>query len=454
MAWHGNCYKTRYGDVFPIAKLPEVEGIDDPGELEKFKHARNGDNFLCPFQCDLCHFRNIQLRNPIVDSRKDKNLLVGIRRANLDAFWGRSSSTVQTNKGNLRRFCTIANDDYGLRSVLPDMGPHDLTDSWGMGVAVVVLGKTLDKGSYGPNVQFETARKLRSSYSSAWGSSRHALTLGVLARDTMKIFVTRCPSYSLWFERFIRGMHSRMGDDRRPDAAISNEVMHEVMKRVELDYIDSDGEGERRYFCRAGLFFLSAYLGSLRGEEVPRLLRKDFIDLNNESLEARVAHCVLPLYRNFKNDNGIARCYLFRIAMTSKSGFNMEKWVRRAMEQEQGSLTKFLFAAGTGRKEKGQTYEPYFFSKLKSVQNEERGLLPRKLEIEDAFGISRSFRRGSVTAAGNAPNSECNDKDIKRNNRWRSEDKAGTKNAGLDMLQLYTDTLHSVKADLKFSSCL
>ena len=93
-------------------------------------------------------------------------------------------------------------------------------------------------------------------------------------------------------------------------------------------------------------------------------------------------------------------------------------------------------------------------SKLRAIQTEEKGLLPRKLDVEEAFGISRSFRRGSVTAAGNAPNDECSNLDIKRNNRWRSEDRAGMKNAGLDMLQLYTDTLHSIEADLKFSSCL
>ena len=354
----------------------------------------------------------------------------------------------------MRRFHEIATDDYGIKNILPDMGPHDVTDNWGMGIAVVLLGKTLDKGNYGPNVQFETARKLRSAYSSAWGASRHALTLGVLARDTMKIFVTRCPGYSLWFERFIRGMHSRMGDDRRPDAAISSEVMHEVMKRVEMDYIDADDECERRYLARAGLFFLAAYLGSLRGEEVPRLLRKEFVDLNFESAIALTPHCVLPLYGNFKNDNGIARCYLFRITMQSKSGFDMRKWVQRGIEHERYSHTVFLFASVSGRRESGQMYEPYFFAKLKSVQEEEKGLLPRKLIVEDAFGISRSFRRGSVTAAGNAPKTECDAGDIKRNNRWRTEDKAGTKNAGLDMLQLYTDTLHSVKADLKFSSCL
>ena len=454
MAWHGNCYRLRAGDKFPIAKLQDIEGINDPSEDDKFKFARNGDNFLCPFQCDLCHFRNIQSRDPVPGRRQDANLLIGIRRANIDAFWGRSASTVKTNRSNLRRFQAIASDDFGMNSVLPDMGPHELKDVWGMGIAVTLLGKSLDKGLYGPTVQFETARKLRSAYSNVWGSSRHALTLGVLARDTMKFFVTQCPGYCLWFERFIRGMHSRMGDDRRPDAAISSVAMHEVMNRVEADFIDADSLKEARYFARAGLFFLSAFLGSLRVEEVPRTLRKEFIELNHESLEARISHCVLPLYGNFKNDNGMARCYLFRITKNSKTGFNMERWVRRVIEMEGSSRTTFLFASPNGRKESGQVYEPYFFAKLKSVQSEVRGILPRKLDVDEAFGISRSFRRGSVTAAGNAPNNECNEFDIKRNNRWRSEDRAGTKNAGLDMLQLYTDTLHSVEADLKFSSCL
>ena len=454
MAWHGSCYKLRKGDVFPIAKLEELEGVNDPDTELRFKQARNGDNLMCPFQCDLCHFRNIQFRDPEGGKRQDRNLLVAIRRANIDAFWGRSESTVKNNKSNLRRLVAIANDDYGITSPLPEMGPHELKDNWGMGLAASLLGKSLDKGIYGPTVQFETARKLRSAYSNLWGSSRHALTLGVLARDTMKIYVTQCPGYCLWFERFVRGMHSRMGDDRRPDAAISNVVMHEVMKRIEVDLIDSDNDMERRYLIRAGLFFLSAYLGSLRGEEVPRLLRQEFIDLNADALEARIPHCVLPLYGNFKNDNGIARCYLFRITLMSKTGFNMKKWVERAMIAEKNSRTTFLFASATGKRDSGQIYEPYFFSKLKSVQMEEKGLLPSKLDIDTAFGISRSFRRGSVTAAGNAPNTECSEQDIKRNNRWRTEDKAGTKNAGLDMLQLYTDTLHSVEADLKFSSCL
>ena len=61
-------------------------------------------------------------------------------------------------------------------------------------------------------------------------------------------------------------------------------------------------------------------------------------------------------------------------------------------------------------------YKHYFFSKLRSVQGqaEERGLLPHKLDVEEAFGILHSFRNGSVMAAGNAPNSKCNETDINR----------------------------------------
>jgi hypothetical protein len=230
--------------------------------------------------------------------------------------------------------------------------------------------------------------------------------------------------------------------------------MHKLMKRVEVDFVDSDSEVERRYIVRCGLYFLSGYLGSLRGEEVPRLVRKHFIELNEESMKSRTPHCVLPLYGNFKNDHGVARCYLFRIVCKSKTGFNMKKWVTRAMQYEKSSRTAYLFAHADGKKESGQIYEPYFFTKLKAIQDEEKGLLPRRLDVEEAFGVSRSFRRGSVIAAGNAPKEECDENDINRNNRWRLENAAGTKEAGLDMLQLYTDTLHSVKADLKFSSCL
>ena len=49
MAWHGNCYRLRTGDKFPIAKLQDIEGINDPSEDDKFKFARMGTIFFAHF---------------------------------------------------------------------------------------------------------------------------------------------------------------------------------------------------------------------------------------------------------------------------------------------------------------------------------------------------------------------------------------------------------------------
>lgn len=61
----------------------------------------------------------------------------------------------------------------------------------------------------------------------------------------------------------------------------------------------------------------------------------------------------------------------------------MEKWVRRTMELEVGSRTKYLFSdKQQGRKEPGGLYEPYLYDKLQSTQTECVRLIPRHLEIE------------------------------------------------------------------------
>jgi len=430
------------------------EEVEDPEEALKYKSARNGDHLITPFQCDLCHFRNIYNRDPVRDRQGDMHAMTAIRRAILDSFWSRQPDTVSKNKSSVKKIFDFGTGTYGMPSVLPQLGPHSLEDVWGMGIALIVLRKSLDKGKYAERVQFDTARRMRSAFSNVWGASIHTMTDGVMARDTMKTFLTHCPTYSLWFERFMKGMHSRMGDIHRPDLAISKPVMLQIMNLLNEDYFEADGESRKRYVARMGLLMLSTFLGGLRGEEVPRIVRKHFIELNKESLKCNIPHCVLPLYGRFKNDRGIPRCYLFRICKRSKSGFDMERWVLRVIKHESNSSNMFLFSDELGRKESaGKVYESYLFSLLKEIQEKTVGLIPNKLEVEEAYGISRSGRRGGTTNAQNAPNEECNDNDIERNNRWRTEEKAGNKRPSLSMIQLYTESLYSLEADLRFSLC-
>jgi len=143
---------------------------------------------------------------------------------------------------------------------------------------------------------------------------------------------------------------------------------------------------------RAGLFFGVSFLGGLRGEEVPRIVCKEFIALNKVSLErSSLPHVVIPLYGRFKNESNVPRCHVMNVVCETKSGINITRWVRLAMEIEGESRNMFLFSDSDGKREKGGLYEDYLFSLLERVQREHPEHIPASVEVRETFGISSSF---------------------------------------------------------------
>jgi hypothetical protein len=66
--------------------------------MNNHRRGRNGDHLMAvPFECDLCHYRNLRKRDPVLTDPRDVYLLTAIRRANLDAFWARAANTVKDN---------------------------------------------------------------------------------------------------------------------------------------------------------------------------------------------------------------------------------------------------------------------------------------------------------------------------------------------------------------------
>jgi hypothetical protein len=67
-AWCPSCYTVALeDDVFPIKRAVSLEDEDavvDAKDNERFVVARAGDHLMVQFQCDVCHFRNIQRRSP------------------------------------------------------------------------------------------------------------------------------------------------------------------------------------------------------------------------------------------------------------------------------------------------------------------------------------------------------------------------------------------------------
>jgi hypothetical protein len=76
---------------------------------DRFEVARPGDHLLCPFQCELCLFRNIQGRSALSGegNLSDVVLLRALRRAHLDAFWSREPKTVSHNLGKVNRILQL-----------------------------------------------------------------------------------------------------------------------------------------------------------------------------------------------------------------------------------------------------------------------------------------------------------------------------------------------------------
>jgi hypothetical protein len=129
--------------------------------------GRDGDNLVCPFQCDLCHLRNIKKRDPLSSDLRDLRLLCGIRRANLDAFWARRPGAVKSNLTLMLRIVKVQEEDHEITRghMFRPWGPRPVEDTFGMMNVVVLLDHSLNAGINAATVQLNTGRKKNSDMS-------------------------------------------------------------------------------------------------------------------------------------------------------------------------------------------------------------------------------------------------------------------------------------------------
>ena len=139
MAWCGPCYRAMSGDDFFVMRNKDIDCQDlmAPGDQKRFKAARNGDHCMCPFLCDLSHFRRLKWRDPDSSQVSDELTLLCICHANLDAFWAREPGTVAAN---LREIKNILNSGELLGiDMLGKLGPFPFQDCLGMRPAMAFL---------------------------------------------------------------------------------------------------------------------------------------------------------------------------------------------------------------------------------------------------------------------------------------------------------------------------
>lgn len=433
----------------------DEEGMEMPQvDQDMFLCARPGDTCLTPFQCELCLFQNVHGRNPNWFSSVDKLNIRLLRRANLDAFWARTSNTVQANLNQLRRYYATE-DELGFEST-PLRGPMPLEDNQGAGPAMVILKRSLDPGRNAATVQFGTVRKLRSTYTNFWQASQMSQSTTVFSLENGKSwFVNSCPANSFWFNRFIKGMHERSGDQPNVNEAISCELMSEIMTRLNKRVLNNPRDSRSIEFA---CYLLFSFLAALRGNETMMISLGSILELMaKEKRLKNENYIVLPLIGKFKQVTSVT-VYLLFISKDTKSDFGCDVgiWLDRLLKvrKDEGREKGWLFCKKDGDR-RGEPLEmSHFEGDLHEILLEIQktsSLIPKDLVVEERYSVFRSARRGATTEARNRG---VPDEVIELNNGWRKKERARGKSASLPMIQHYTEDKLSSEMMLKFSAAL
>jgi hypothetical protein len=206
-------------------------------------------------------------RDPVTGDYDDVELFEIMRRANLDAFWERASSTVGSNlRAGMRSEKTTGR--LNMPSLTPPMGPFPLKDSLGMSVAIAVLDRYLDPGSYDGFVQWETFRRSRSCVTNISQARVFGLGESAGAFERRKMWITQVVTHSFWFSRFMSGLHKRVGEIKKRDKAISIDAVHAIEDVLHSEWRKMDDPKVKQRIAEMGVWIIGAFCVRLRGEEM------------------------------------------------------------------------------------------------------------------------------------------------------------------------------------------
>jgi hypothetical protein len=200
-------------------------------------------------------------------------------------------------------------------------------DKTNAGGAAVILRHSLDPGRTKDTIQFEMVRKMKSAmvgmaHAAAGCDGKPA----VGGREGKKYIITGDCMFHDWFDRFMRGMHNRMGDNVQQDLGLTSDIMVKLLERLELEWkVTEKGGEERLWITQLGVFCLAGYARALRGEEITKIelggVRKHFFDGGTSA----TPHVMFTLVGRFKGEQG-ERHHLMPVAAITGSGLEVRKW--------------------------------------------------------------------------------------------------------------------------------
>lgn len=393
---------------------------------------------MVPFQCEHCHFRNIYGREPQIGNLRDKEFFAYARRANLDSFWSREPPTIRNNLSLLNRIAKTEKK-FGFASATPPLGPFPVADVLGMRGAIAVLDRSLDKGAYGPCVQWGTFRKTMSAITNVSQAGVGGLGDSVGAYQRNKMWISTSVSHQFWFSRFMEGIHKRVGEIRRQDEAFTIEIIQQVQIQLEREW-SKHVEGnspreEQKIVAEMGTWFIVGFCTGMRGEEMPLIELAGTRNSLGNNLKGESYFNVVISGRTKGNQISGAKFAFPCVEVTAGTGLQPGVWVRRLIEIRSSDYDTSgrLFFRGISPA-KISHYEADFFHILQQVQCN-TDLIGNQVDVGDAYGILRSSRRG---ATAHARNIRVEKEVIDAVYRWRKEALSGGVSIRLDLIDVYT----------------
>jgi hypothetical protein len=281
--------------------------------------------------------------------------------------------------------------------------------------------------------------------------------------EMMKSYVTSNPIKSQWYKCFLNGMHKRMGDSVKQDAAVSIEQMVALMDKFEEDWNRVMKEKTRRLaqvreVLFPTLFAVIALCGALRGEEVPLMdleATREFMMSGLEHAKEEKKYVIIALHGHFKNEFG-ERCHFMPVVRETSPGLKPAIWMLRMLQwyEETGVRRGPVFRNGAGMRARQSQFEFSIWSRLVQVSLENPDLFPdKRVNILANYSTRRSFRRGAATSRAEILG--LSDTVINVNNRWRSVEKAkGRRTNHSSMWSYYSGIRLMLIPLLKFSQAM
>ncbi len=421
-----------------------------------YKHARDGDHLMVPFECDLCIFRKLRGGNtPAVGSAQDNLLLACIRRISLDAFWSRASSTVKSNKDRIKSGLSLSNQ-LGLEGPYQFEGNTSGLDTTGYEIALQIVLASRKPGRHSTEyTQWDTIRKIRSAYAVFAKTTPQGSThIAALADDKGRIerFV-QDGTASYWFSRFLVGCKRRMGQDWRPNRAFSMPLLLELMKQVEIRI-----EVEKEVATKSRWVVFAAYIGitytlSLRGSEG---FLVDLKATRKNWEKGLPRYFIVALLGKVKGETN-EREHLLPCSCITSSGIEVFKLVQRLLKlkEREGYKVGPAISNCEGKVYSTGAMDACLIDVLEDIYVKQPELFSiaakEKDDLEVMYQVFRSFRRSS---ASRAIEMGVSSDDIDMVNRWNTTEKAQGNRPSRLMRHHYTQMENILEPFIRYTSAM